>query len=260
MQASAGNWLVGEPDPAFTQVPMGDVGALADAVTDRTAAVIMETIAATSGFEIPELDWYRRVREVCDAAGSLLIIDETQTGLGRTGRLWAFEGWGFIPDVVTVGKGPGGAYYPIAFCTWRVCHDQFFRERPLVHTSSYAGSDLGCVVALAVLDQTTEPGFLEHVRAMGQRMADGLAAIDDRYPGWIREVRGRGLMLGIEGPHPQAGFDLSRACLRRGVLAIAALNRPSTMQLMPPLVIQPDEVDEVLAVLEDSIRELVVQR
>lgn len=161
-----------------------------------------------------------------------------------------------LPDIVTVGKGPAGSYYPIAFCTWRQPHDRFFRERPLVHTSSYAGSDIGCIVALAVLDQVTEPGFLEHVQGMGARLARGLGEIDRDHPGWISAVRGRGLMFGIEGPHGGAGFDLSRACLERGVLAIAALNRPSTMQLMPPLIVEAREIDEILAILRAAVAEL----
>jgi acetylornithine/succinyldiaminopimelate/putrescine aminotransferase len=256
MQASGGNWVVGERDPDFREVANGELAALEAAVTARTAAVMMETIPATYGFIMPNPDWFVRVREICDRAGALLIVDETQTGLGRTGRLWAFEAWNVLPDVVTVGKGPAGSYYPIAFCTWRAPHDRFFRDRPLVHTSSYAGSDIGCVVALAVLDQLTEPGFFEHVQAMGARLARGLEDIDHDHPGWIRAVRGRGLMFGLEGPHDRAGFELSRACLKRGVLAIAALNRPSTMQLMPPLIVEAHEIDEILAVLRSAIAEL----
>jgi putrescine aminotransferase len=259
MQASGGNWVVGEPDPDFLHVANGDIDSLDRAVNTQTAAVLMETVPATYGFVMPPHDWFVRVRQICDRAGALLVLDETQTGLGRAGRLWAFEGWDVLPDVVTVGKGPAGSYYPISFCTWRAAHDRLFRERPLVHTSSYAGSDIGCVVALAVLDQITEPGFLERVQEMGARLHAGLAAIDRESPGWLREVRGRGLMFGIEGPDDHAGFELSRACLRRGVLAIAALNRPSTMQLMPPLIVSAEEIDEILAVLADAVAELAAR-
>jgi 4-aminobutyrate aminotransferase-like enzyme len=116
------------------------------------------------------------------------------------------------------------------------------------------------VVALAVLDQLTEPGFFEHVRAMGARLVAGLEEVDRDHPGWIRAVRGRGLMLGIEGPHDRAGFELSRGCLRRGLLAIAALNRPSTMQLMPPLIVQAHEVDEIVGILRSAVAELAGRR
>lgn len=259
MQASGGNWVVGDRDPNFREVANGDLAALDAAVTTRTAAVMMETVPATYGFMMPSREWFVRVREICDRAGALLVVDETQTGLGRTGRLWAFEAWDVLPDVVTVGKGPAGSYYPISFCTWRAPHDRFFRERPLVHTSSYAGSDIGCVVALAVLDQITEPGFLEHVGEMGARLKAGLEEIDRRNPGWLRAVRGGGLMFGLEGPHESSGFELARACLRRGVLTIAALNRTSTMQLMPPLIVSREEIDEILAVLADAIAELAAR-
>lgn len=257
MQASGGNWVVGDIDDNFVKVPSLDIEALAHTVTASTAAVMMETIPATNGFVMPSREWFNCVRELCDRTGALLVLDETQTGMGRTGRLWAFEGWGVLPDIVTVGKGPAGGYYPISFCTWRAPHDRFFRDRPLVHTSSYAGSDIGCVVALAVLDQITEPGFFEHVQAMGASLADGLEDIDRRNPGWLQAIRGRGLLLGIEGPHDAAGFELSRACLRRGLLAIAALNRTSVMQLMPPLIVSRSEVDEILCILESAIAELV---
>jgi acetylornithine/succinyldiaminopimelate/putrescine aminotransferase len=144
----------------------------------------------------------------------------------------------------------------MSVATWRKPLDRFFQERPFVHPSSFAGADLACVVFMAVLDEVTSPGFMEHVSAMGERMEEGLQRVQRRHPGWLREVRGRGLLFGIEGPSAGAGFDLARACVKRGVLAIGSFNRPSTMQCLPPLIIKSEEVDEVLEAIGSAVDEL----
>jgi acetylornithine/succinyldiaminopimelate/putrescine aminotransferase len=255
-QAGDEDYIVGPRDPNFSQAPFGDAQAFDRLIDETTAAVILETIPATGGFPIPPDDFFPRIRQICDDRGAVLIIDEVQTGLGRTGRLWAFEEWGIVPDVVVLGKGPSGAYYPMSVATWRKPLDRFFQERPFVHPSSFAGADLACVVFMAVLDEVTAPGFMEHVSEMGARMEEGLERIQRHDPGWLREVRGRGLLLGLEGPGAGAGFDLARACVERGVLAIGSFNRPSTMQCLPPLIIDADEVDEVLEVIGAAVASL----
>jgi acetylornithine/succinyldiaminopimelate/putrescine aminotransferase len=144
----------------------------------------------------------------------------------------------------------------MSVATWRKPLDRFFQERPFVHPSSFAGADLACVVFMAVLDEVTAPGFLEHVGDMGERMHEGLMRLQRRFPGWLREVRGRGLLIGIEGPTPGAGFELAKACVERGVLAIGSFNRPSTMQCLPPMINQAEEVDEVLEIIGTSMASL----
>jgi putrescine aminotransferase len=242
----------GPMPPGFSKIPFDDTGALADAVNQDTAAVIIETIPATSGMPIPSEDYYPRVREICDAQGAQLIMDEVQSGLGRTGRMWAIEEWDVVPDILVTGKGLSGALYPMSATCHRPHLDQFFLANPFIHLSSFGGAALGCVAALAMFDQITEPGFMEHVQAMGDRFEDGLAELRSRYEivaGWRR----RGLMIGFEMTDAPMGPAMSALMAQNGVLAVFANHRPSTIQIMPPLIIQPGEVDFVLEALDRSL-------
>jgi acetylornithine/succinyldiaminopimelate/putrescine aminotransferase len=242
----------GPMPPGFSKVPFGDAGALAGAVGEDTAAVIIETIPATGGMLIPPDDYYARVREICDASGAQLIIDEVQSGLGRTGRMWAIDEWDVVPDILVSGKSLGGGLYPVSATCHRPHLDQFFRENPFIHHSSFSGAALGCVAALATLDQITAPGFMEHVRAMGDRFEAGFVELGARYDivaGWRR----RGLMIGFEMAEPRLGPALMALMFKHGVLAVFALHRPDTLQIKPPLIIQPGEVDLVLEALDRSL-------
>jgi acetylornithine/succinyldiaminopimelate/putrescine aminotransferase len=219
-------------------------------VTDTTAAVCMETIPATAGYIVPPDDYWPRVRSICDERGALLILDEVQAGLGRTGKIWACEHWGVVPDLLVTGKGLSGGVYPIAACCFGERVDAFFAEDPVFHPSSYGGSELGAAVVAAVVEKVTEPGFLEHVRAMGDRLAAGFDELSARHPTVIVGHRGLGLMRAVDTPSADVCIRLVMATIENGVLAIWANNRQEAMQVMPPLVISPDEVDEVLAVLD----------
>ena len=236
--------------PGVTKVPIGDIAALDRAVTDTTAAVCMETIPATAGYIVPPDDYWPRVRSICDERGALLILDEVQAGLGRTGKIWACEHWGVVPDLLVTGKGLSGGVYPIAACCFGERVDAFFAEDPVFHPSSYGGSELGAAVVAAVVEKVTEPGFLEHVRAMGDRLAAGFDELSARHPTVIVGHRGLGLMRAVDTPSADVCIRLVMATIENGVLAIWANNRQEAMQVMPPLVISPDEVDEVLAVLD----------
>lgn len=242
----------GPMPPGFSKVPFGDAEALAAAVNKETAVVIVETIPATSGMLFPPDDYYPRVRQICDAWHTQFIVDEVQSGLGRTGRMWAIEEWDVVPDILVSGKGLSGALYPMSATCHRPHLDAFFQANPFIHLSSFGGAALGCVTALAMLDQITEPGFMEHVQAMGNRFEDGFAELRSRYEivaGW----RQRGLMIGFELVDARMGPAMSIALAQNGVLAVFANHRPSTIQIMPPLIIQPGEVDFVLEALDRSL-------
>ena len=132
--------------PGITKVPFGDLAAVDRAVTDETAAVCMETIPATAGYLVPPDDFWPGVRAICDERGALLILDEVQAGLGRTGTIWACEHWGVVPDLLVTGKGLSGGVYPISACCFGDRVDAFFAQDPIFHPSSYGGSELGAVV------------------------------------------------------------------------------------------------------------------
>jgi putrescine aminotransferase len=242
--------------PGFKRVPFGNIEALAEAIDDDTAAVIAETIPATGGMLIPPPDYFPRVRQLCDEAGVLLIIDEVQAGLGRTGRLWAIDEYEVVPDIMFVGKGMSGAIYPISATCYRPELQAFFDADPFIHISTYGGADLGCVTCLAMLDQVSEPGFLAHVQQMGQRFAEGLAALQKKHPRIVSEVRQRGLMIGLDMANEMCGPLMARAMGQHGVISVYAHLRPSTLQLMPPLIIKAEEVDEVLGALDASLGEV----
>jgi acetylornithine/succinyldiaminopimelate/putrescine aminotransferase len=249
----------GPMPPGFSKVPFGDIEALAQAVDEQTAAVIVETLPATGGMLIPPDDYYPSLRAICDRAGAQFILDEVQTGLGRTGRLWAIEEWDVAPDILVLGKGLSGAIYPMSATCHRPHLDRFFQENPFIHLSSFGGAALGCVAALAMLDQITEAGFLEHVQAMAERFAAGFDVLKESSS-LVAEIRQRGLFIGFELVDEQLGPVMTMLLAQNGVLAVFANHRPSTIQLLPPLIIQPEEVDFVLQALERSLRAIESQR
>ena len=186
--------------PGFVQIPFNDVEALAAAVDRDTAAVIFETVPATLGMPIPAREFYPAVREICDRTGALFIADEVQTGLGRTGRMWGVDCYGVVPDILVTAKGLSGGMYPISATCLRPPLMDFFRDDPFIHVSTFGGAEIGCAVALAMLDIVTAPGFL----GRGQRAG--------------RVVRDR-----ARGPAPQAP-----AGARRGAPA-RSLHRPALL-------------------------------
>jgi acetylornithine/succinyldiaminopimelate/putrescine aminotransferase len=242
--------------PGIVRVPFGDERELDQAIGDRTAAVIMETIPATGGYLVPAHGYFAEMRRLCDERGALLILDEVQAGLGRTGRLWAFEHFGVVPDVLVTGKGTSAGVYPIAACCFGDRVEAHFAEDPFFHPSSFAGSELGARVIEAVVDRYQDPDLLPHVNEMGARLRAGLEALVEQHPDRLVEVRGLGLMLALETRSDALGLELTKQCFRHGVLAIFAFNRQSALQVMPPLTISAEEIDEVLGRLGAAVAAL----
>jgi acetylornithine/succinyldiaminopimelate/putrescine aminotransferase len=239
--------------PEFRAVPFGDLEALAQALDDRTAAVILEPIPATAGIVIPPEDYLAGVRRLCDEHGAVMIIDEVQTGLGRCGEVWCIETYDVIPDILVTGKGLSGGIYPISATIYRDPLDAFMREHPFIHVSTFGGAEVGCYAALTVLDLLESPGFLEHVRAMAGLFAQGFADLQARYPQLIAEVRQRGLMMGIKFVDESLGPLFSLAGLHHGVLTVYANNDTSVNQILPPLIITETQVEEVFEALDGML-------
>jgi putrescine aminotransferase len=232
--------------PGFVHVPWDDLPAMEAATADDTALVLLETVPATLGMPLPSDGYLAGVQALCRARGALLALDEVQTGLGRSGRMWCFEHDDAEPDVVITGKGLGGGLYPMAATLMTPAVHRFYDEQPFVHVSSYGGSDLGCVVALAVLDVLEEPGFLERVEQVGLRLEKELAPIPC-------EVRRRGLFMGLRWPDRDAGVLAAKACLDAGVFSVFANNDTSVLQLLPPLTLTDDQVDELAELLVGAL-------
>ncbi|HLO01553.1 MAG TPA: aspartate aminotransferase family protein [Symbiobacteriaceae bacterium] len=242
--------------PGFTKVPFGEIEPLTSLIDESVAAVILEPIQGEGGIRVPPAGYLRAVRALCDQTGALLILDEIQTGFGRTGSLFAAEYEGVVPDVMTLGKSLGGGLYPITAALFRAGMGDWLVANPFLHLSTFGGSDLGCQVALATIDWILAQDLPGHARQMGERFALGFAALQERHPECLTEVRGRGLMMGLQFTDGSIGPRLSPLLAERGVVAIYSGNDPSVMRLQPPLVITADEVDLVLAALDGALAEL----
>ncbi len=228
--------------PGFRQVPFDDLRAIDAAVGDDTAAVIAEPIPATLGMPIPSPGYLGSLQRLCHDRGALFIVDEVQTGLGRTGLMWAHQHWDLEPDLLVTGKGLSGGIYPItATLMTRELHS-VFDEHPFVHLSSFGGAEPGCAAALTVLDIVEEPGFLEHVATIGDRIAKGLG-------GMPFEVRHLGMMMGLAFPAPNAGMLAAKLLLDAGVFAVYAGNDTSVLQMLPPLITTEGEAGEIVGIV-----------
>ena len=227
----------------FDQVPMGDGDAVERAIGDDTAAILIEPVQGEGGVQVAPRDFVALLRALCDRHGLMLIFDEVQTGLGRTGRLFAYEWLDVEPDIMAIAKALGGGF-PVGACLARA--DVGAVMAPGSHGSTFGGNPLAMAVANAVLDVILEPGFLEHVREAGLHIKQKLAAIADAYPGVVELVRGEGLLLGLKCGVPNG--DLLKALAKEKMLAVPAAD--NVVRLLPPLIVGNEEIDEACVRLE----------
>ncbi|HKJ36144.1 MAG TPA: aminotransferase class III-fold pyridoxal phosphate-dependent enzyme [Solirubrobacterales bacterium] len=228
--------------PGFSQVPFNDLEAIEREVGEDTAAVLLESIPATLGFPMPEPGYLAGVAAICRRAGALLILDEVQTGMGRTGTYWYYQQEEVEPDMIVVGKGLGGGIYPIAATLVTPELLEFFREHPFVHVSTFGGAELGCVAALEALAITSEDGFLERVAALGEWFESELGELPF-------ELRRRGLTMAFAFEAPDGGFAAMRDLVGEGLFAVVANNDPSVLQFKPPLITSDSEAEEMVAIV-----------
>ena len=217
-----------------------DPAALAAAVTPRTAAVLLEPIQGEAGVLPLSEELLAAARRACDAAGAVLIFDEVQTGMGRTGTLWAYQQTGVVPDALTSAKALGGGLPIGALVTGARLADTL---RPGDHGSTFAGGPVACAAALVALEICSEEALLEHVRSAGERLMAGLAELP-----YVQSVRGRGLLVGAELVPGVSAVELARRALSEQHLVLNATG-PSSLRLEPPLIVTEDQIDEALACL-----------
>ncbi len=232
--------------PGFVQVPYGDIGALAAAIDGDTAAVILETIPATWGIYSPDDAYLPAVRDLCDREGITLIIDEVQAGLGRTGRLWGVDHWGVEPDIMVIGKGLSGGIYPMSATCFRPRYESVFHDDPFIHISTFGGAEVGCPVAMKVLEISSDEAFLANVRAQADFFADAFLGLKEKYPVVVR-LRQKGLMMGIEMANEMCGPVFTKAAYDNGLLSVYAGNDPRVAQFLPPLIIDRPIAEEIVA-------------
>jgi acetylornithine/N-succinyldiaminopimelate aminotransferase len=233
----------------FDQVPFGDHEALKAAVSEETAAILIEPVQGEGGIRPLPNECLRGLRDLCDEHGILLILDEVQTGVGRTGRLFAHEWAGITPDIMAVAKGIGGGF-PFGAClaTAEAADGMTLGT----HGTTYGGNPLAMAVGNAVLDVVLEEGFLTHVNDVALVLRQGLASLKDRYPDLIEEIRGIGLLTGIKCAKSNA--ELVMAMRNEHLLAVPAGD--NVVRLLPPLIVSAEEVREALDRIEAALNML----
>jgi acetylornithine/N-succinyldiaminopimelate aminotransferase len=232
------------PLPAgFDYVEYNNIEALEKMMSENTAAVMLEPIQGEGGVHVPTAEYLKKVRALCDKYNAVLIFDEIQTGIGRTGEFFAYDKFGVKPDVVTLAKGLAGGVPIGAFITSDKIADVLHAGD---HGSTFGGNPLACAAADVVLATVGNEAFLKHVEEMGDYMKSRLEAIKAKFPTLVKEVRGVGLILGMEINKP--GRDIVNACLEKG--SIINCTAGNVLRFVPPLIVEKEHIDEVCDILE----------
>jgi acetylornithine/N-succinyldiaminopimelate aminotransferase len=235
--------------PGFVHVPFGNLNALRAAITAETAAILVEPVQGEGGIVPGDPDYLRRLRATADEFGLLLIFDEVQTGIGRTGRLFAHEHSGIAPDIMTLAKGLGSGF-PVGACLATEAAGKALSAGS--HGSTFGGNPLAMAVAETVLDVLAEPGFLAGVETRAARLRAGLDAVCAKHPAVIAEIRGLGLMLGLKCRIPNT--ELSARLMANGLLSVGAGD--NVVRLLPPLIIGEAEITEALSIIDRTLAEV----
>src|SRR5215471_3357493 len=261
-----GKWEYREPFlpllPGIQFVEFGDAEAVedelykADATGKGVAAVIMEPVQGEAGAIVPPDDFWPRIRQACDEYGALLIADEVQTGLGRTGKMFGVEHWDTVPDIMCLGKALGGGVMPLsAFIStpkiWKV-----LESNPFIHTSTFGGNPLACAAGIAAVNVTIEEDLPGQAARKGKYFLGQLIALQLSYDRIIRKARGKGLLLGLEFANKEIGYKVVAGLFSRGVLVAGTLTNSKVVRIEPALNIPDALIDKVLDALEDTLKEV----
>ncbi len=242
--------------PGVVFVPFGDVDAAIAAIDDQTACMIVEPIQGEGGIRIPPDGYLTALRRACDKHGAILIFDEVQTGLGRTGTMFACEHDGVSPDIITMAKALGGGVMPLgAVSGTEAIWDAVYSQNPLSHTSTFGGNPLACAAGLAGIQVIQDEGLVERSATLGLLLKDGLQSVADKHSKWIAEVRGRGLMVGLEFAEDEVGELVVAQLLKYGVCVAYALNNPRVLRFEPPLIISAEQIEFAVDAVDKALVE-----
>src|SRR5262245_34329715 len=243
-------------------VPFGDADAVeselakAEAVGHDIAAMVVEPVQGEAGAIVPPDDYWPRLREICTRHGVLLIADEVQTGMGRTGRLFGVEHWNVVPDILCLGKALGGGVMPLSAFVSTPEIWQVLEPNPFIHSSTFGGNPLACAAGIAAVNVTLEEDLPGQAAATGEYMLGELRRLQKRYPDHFVEARGLGLLIGLEFVDDTFGYAVAAGLVKRGVLVAGTLLNSKTLRIEPALGIPRHIVDEVLEKLEDTLEDL----
>jgi acetylornithine aminotransferase len=245
--------------PGFEYVPYNDITAIEEAITNidegdrRVAAIMIEPLQGEGGVRPGELEYFLRLRKICDDTGILLVFDEVQTGVGRTGKMWGYENLGVEPDIFTSAKGLAGGI-PIGAMMCKAFCDVF---EPGNHASTFGGNPFACATSLAVLKTLEQDNLLQNVQARGEQLRTRLRAIATKYNHIFMDVRGWGLIDGLEisSDVDLTSLDIVQKAMEKGLLLAPA--GPKVLRFVPPLIVTEAEIDQASDILEATIAELV---
>ncbi|MBX3119576.1 MAG: aspartate aminotransferase family protein [Fimbriimonadaceae bacterium] len=251
--------------PGVSFVNYGDTEAMLSAIDESTAAFIVETIQGEGGIIIAPEGYLTAARKRCTEVGAMLIVDEVQTGLARTGRMFGCDHEGIKPDIMTMAKCLSGGIIPIgATMGTPEVWEAIFGSNPLMHTSTFGGNPLACAAGLAALQLVEDEGLVERSRAMGEKLKAGLAQVQQKHGDMICNVRGVGLMIGVEFAMDEVGELTIAQMLKRNMVAAYTLNNPRVMRFEPPLIISEEQIqfavetfDAALTETKELLKELV---
>lgn len=233
--------------PGFRYLPFGDLETVASAVSEKTCAILVEPIQGEGGVNVPPPDYLNGLREICDANDLLLLFDEVQVGMGRTGKLWGHEHYGVAPDAMSLAKGLAGGTAIGAL----VASDKAMAFQPGDHAATFGGNPLATAAGCAAMDATTASGFLDHVVEMGEHAMAGLKELASRHA-IVKEVRGKGLILGCEVDRDAK--SVAPRALEAGFLLNVTMD--TVIRLLPPLVVEKPMIDRLLDFLDGALKEL----
>jgi putrescine aminotransferase len=261
-----GKWEYREPFlpllPGIHFVEFGDADAVEDELykADQTgkgvAAVIMEPIQGEAGAIVPPDNFWPKIRKLCDEYGALLIADEVQTGMGRTGKMFGVEHWNTVPDIMCLGKALGGGVMPLSAFISTPKIWQVLETNPFIHTSTFGGNPMACAAGIAAINVTLEEDLPGQAFRKGKYFLGELIALQIRYDRLIRQARGKGLLLGLEFVNTEIGYKVVSALFRRGVLVAGTLTNSRVVRIEPMLNIPDPLMDEILDRFEDTLKEI----
>jgi putrescine aminotransferase len=244
-------------------VPFGDAGemeqefARAEQVGVKIAGVVLEPVQGEAGAIVPPDDYFPRVRELCTRYGALLIADEVQTGMGRTGKLWGVDHWNVIPDIMCLGKSLGGGVMPLSAFIATAEIWEVMIPNPIIHSTTFGGNPLACAAGIAALEVTLDEDLPGQAATKGAMMLSELRKLQTRYPSLIKDVHGKGLLIGLELHQQEIGWKVASGLFQRGVLVAGTYANARVIRLEPALGIDRKLLEEVLNRLEDTMKSIV---
>jgi putrescine aminotransferase len=243
-------------------VPYGDAAALedelrrCDAVGTHVAGVVLEPVQGEAGGVVPPDDYLPRARAACTEYGALLIADEIQTGMGRTGRLWGVDHWDVVPDIMCLGKSLGGGVMPLSAFIASARVWEVMIPNPIIHSTTFGGNPLACAAGLAAIQVTLEEDLPGQAASKGDFLLRELAGLQRKYPQVLAEAHGKGLLIGMEFPAQEIGWQVAAGLFKRGVLVAGTYSKAQVIRIEPALGIPLELLEEMLNRLEDTFKEV----